>query len=245
MKRTTIATILILFLLASPSVYRPAQAQTGDNYVCGSLEQSEQPTQNPDPYSQNVGNGPVFKPYGWTDQSQWLFFHYLGVYVQATGTYEFFGFPDVVNIKIWDPQLSGDTVYQISSYELVDSCGPQVSFYAEREGITAGECTNIYWQVDNVANLEGVYFNGDSVDAYSAAQVCPLESTHYQLEIRSYDNWSNSYYLRIYVAPQPTIEPYQPPTIAPPPRHLTNHLPASRWSLPHLLRELQRFPYLP
>jgi len=220
MKRIILPSFLILFLLVSSLTNQPTQAQTVTGYVCGSLEQSEQPTQDTDPYAQNIGRGPTFKPYGWSDQSQWLEFHYLGVYVQSTGTYEFFDFPGVVNIKIWSPELSGNTVYQISSYEVVDSCEPAVNFYAERDGIAAGECTNIYWQVDDFADLEAVILNGESISPQGSTQVCPSESTHYQLEIRSSNNWSNSYWLRIYVAPPPTVAPptevpYQPPTLTP------------------------------
>ncbi|GEM_PF-4665888 len=220
MRRSIIPTFLILFFLVNPFGHQSVKQQLATNYICGSLEISTQPTADPDPFAQNIGTGPTFKPFGWPDPSQWLEIHPLGVYNQSSGNYEFLDFPGEVNIKLWDPQLSGNTIYQISGYELVDTCGPIVSFYADKEGLTAGECTNIYWQVDNVANLEGVYFNENYVDAYSAAQVCPLESTHYQLQVRSYDGWSTDYWLRIYVAdaptPLPPIEiPYQPPTDIP------------------------------
>jgi hypothetical protein len=55
---------------------------------------------------------------------------------------------------------------------------PSISFWVDRERITAGECTTLHWDVQNSSRL---YLNDESVGAEGQRQVCPRDTTIYTL----------------------------------------------------------------
>jgi LysM repeat protein len=67
---------------------------------------------------------------------------------------------------------------------------------ADQQTISAGDCTTIRWDVDNVS---GVYFEGQPTTAHDSRQVCPTVSTTYTLLIFYPDGSRTPYTLTIAV----------------------------------------------
>ncbi len=55
---------------------------------------------------------------------------------------------------------------------------PTILFWAERTEIAAGECTDLHWDVENA---QAIYLNGQGVTGHEILQVCPVETTTYEL----------------------------------------------------------------
>ena len=55
-------------------------------------------------------------------------------------------------------------------------------FWADRYNLAAGECTNLYWDVQNVIS---VYFNGNPAEGKETRQMCPTQTTTYTLRVNS------------------------------------------------------------
>jgi hypothetical protein len=102
-----------------------AHSQLGDGYTCGRVELSE-----PTLYNESMTEIPIFKPFGSRDSSEWWEFHPLGVSVQSMDDqFVFFDSLAGSDIRIWNPEISGTTIYALGGYELVDAnCDPLAQF---------------------------------------------------------------------------------------------------------------------
>jgi len=128
MKEFKFPVITLLFVaLTSLIIPTGVYSQAGTGSVCGNVEASAQPI--PTPGAQNLGKGPTFIPYGENNPANWWEFHPLGVYVVSLGDFLMpSSYNDLIgkNVRLWNPQLSGNTIYRIDSYEIVPSCAPAV-----------------------------------------------------------------------------------------------------------------------
>lgn len=60
------------------------------------------------------------------------------------------------------------------------SAPPSISFFADPSSITAGQCTTLRWDVENV---RAVYLDGQGVIGHDSKSVCPLLTTTYTLRV--------------------------------------------------------------
>lgn len=82
---------------------------------------------------------------------------------------------------------------------------PVVNFRADMTELIRGQCTTLRWDVDNVT---AVYLDGQGVAGHSTRQVCPAQTTTYQLHIEApAANLDSSL----------TIQVSEPPDTTPPP----------------------------
>jgi hypothetical protein len=58
----------------------------------------------------------------------------------------------------------------------------EVNFRVERDNITAGECTTLHWDVEHAT---AVYLNGAGVVGHGTQQVCPTNTTTYNLRVEA------------------------------------------------------------
>jgi hypothetical protein len=56
----------------------------------------------------------------------------------------------------------------------------QIQFWADNTNLTAGACTDIHWQVENIRE---VYFDGTGVTGSGIQHVCPAATTTYTLQV--------------------------------------------------------------
>ena len=104
-----------------------------------------------------------------------------------------------------------DNQQQTRDVKIKVQSGPgQISFWADRTDINKGECTNIHWTVTNAKN---VYLNlgqgEQKVDANGSTQVCPGQTTTYQLRVEWQDGQQSSDNLTITVhnqQPAPVVQ---------------------------------------
>ncbi len=85
--------------------------------------------------------------------------------------------------------------------------GPSVSFTTDRTSIATAECTTLYWLVRNV---EAVYFDtigvaGDENGQAVAREICPTETTTYQLRVVHFDGREETQEIVINVVPKPAV----------------------------------------
>jgi hypothetical protein len=58
----------------------------------------------------------------------------------------------------------------------------EIDFWADDESITAGSCTKLYWDTENV---QAVYLDGEGVKGSGSLQVCPSQTTEYTLDVKT------------------------------------------------------------
>jgi hypothetical protein len=58
----------------------------------------------------------------------------------------------------------------------------QVNFRADKTSLTQGECTTLRWDVDNAT---AVYLDGQGVTGHASKQVCPKNTTTYNLHVEA------------------------------------------------------------
>jgi hypothetical protein len=81
---------------------------------------------------------------------------------------------------------------------------PTVPDYeADRTSLTAGECTLIRWQVENI---DSVFFQGQPTTGDNQQEVCPTETTRYTLLVVQPDGNQIPYFLTIEVEPETNEE---------------------------------------
>jgi hypothetical protein len=56
----------------------------------------------------------------------------------------------------------------------------KINFWADRETITAGECTVLRWETDNI---QAVYYEGKGVVGNGSSEECPDSDTTYGLKV--------------------------------------------------------------
>jgi hypothetical protein len=87
-----------------------------------------------------------------------------------------------------DSQLIGPISYRsMAVMQIVRVHPPTIQFTADGESIHSGECTWLRWAVENVRE---VYLDGEGVVGHGEREVCPTESTAYELEVIDADGAS-------------------------------------------------------
>mgnify|MGYP001424556479 CR=1 FL=1 len=87
-----------------------------------------------------------------------------------------------------------------------------ISFRADRTSLSIGECTWLYWNVDNVRE---VYFNDEGVIGHDRRQVCPNSNADYSLRVVHSDGRSEMHSVSITVWPTATPTPVPPMEFTP------------------------------
>jgi len=80
----------------------------------------------------------------------------------------------------------------------------QLDFRVDRTEISAGECTTLYWDVDNV---KGVYLDNHGVAGHDSLQVCPTASQTFHLVIVRQDQSKEEHTITIQVNASSSAEP--------------------------------------
>lgn len=78
------------------------------------------------------------------------------------------------------PQATATATVEVSP--TVTRSGSASVFWADKYALTAGECTNLNWKVENVIS---VLFNGQPATGNEVRQVCPTQTTTYTLRVTS------------------------------------------------------------
>jgi len=73
---------------------------------------------------------------------------------------------------------------------------PTVSFWTEHDTISAGSCTRLHWDVENVRE---VYLNGVGVVGHGERKVCPGTTTTYRLKIVRLDGVTETFRVTVKV----------------------------------------------
>jgi hypothetical protein len=88
-----------------------------------------------------------------------------------------------------DSQLIGPISYRsLAVMQIVRVRQPSIHFSADGESIHSGECTWLRWEVEHVRE---VYLDGEGVVGHGEREVCPTESTTYELEVIHADGASS------------------------------------------------------
>ncbi len=82
-------------------------------------------------------------------------------------------------------------VEKIPSSELLSQPGPSVNFWADQTTINQGQCATLRWNVNNIQAV-WVYPQGEDYTQYpateqSSQQVCPAETTTYEMRVQLVD----------------------------------------------------------
>ncbi|MEO8083940.1 MAG: hypothetical protein ABI780_08965 [Ardenticatenales bacterium] len=91
-----------------------------------------------------------------------------------------------------------------------------IKFDADKTRITAGECVNFSWEVDNI---DAVYFNGKPATGHGSSKECPATSATYTLRVVLKGGGEEKRSLEIKVSPAkatPTVAAQPTKTNAPP-----------------------------
>ena len=92
-----------------------------------------------------------------------------------------------------------------------------ISFEAQRTELQPGECTELEWQVEGGF---GNILNGEEVDPTGMIEVCPIETTTFNLGVEVGDSMLNAQvtvYVRSSNEPQPDQHPPEEPLPEEPP----------------------------
>lgn len=85
---------------------------------------------------------------------------------------------------------------------------PEITFSADRDTITEGECTTLHWEVTGLREGDTVHVDREQVKPSGQKKVCPTKSRRYELELRTDVGWFEGDFLDIEVVPpEPTPEP--------------------------------------
>jgi len=84
----------------------------------------------------------------------------------------------------------------------------QISFWVDNSTISAGQCTTLRWDIENV---KAVYLNGQGAEGHEARQVCPSSTTAYNLRVVTYQGEVNRSIEISVTQPQSVPQPPAPP----------------------------------
>ncbi len=109
------------------------------------------------------------------------------------------------------PSAYPNRLWQIDSSREILGCPgarlsppSQVSFYADQNQVTVGQCTTLHWDIEGV---RGVYLDGQGVTGHETRNVCPRSSTAYTLRAAA-DSGDLDRTVMVYVLPpQPSEKP--------------------------------------
>lgn len=76
---------------------------------------------------------------------------------------------------------------------------PNVRFWADKTDLTAGECTTLYWQTNNIL---AVLFDGAGVSGDGQRQFCPCATESHTLRVKYLDNRNEDFVITLNVTGQ-------------------------------------------
>ncbi len=76
---------------------------------------------------------------------------------------------------------------------------PNVRFWADKTDLTAGECTNLYWQTNNI---RAVFFDNQAVDGGGRRQFCPCVTDSHTLRVRYLNGTNEDFVITLNVTGQ-------------------------------------------
>jgi hypothetical protein len=79
---------------------------------------------------------------------------------------------------------------------IVRSIPASIQFWADADTLASGDCTRLRWQVDDVRE---VYLDGEGVAGHDQRQVCPTETTRYELKVVRLDTTETVQTVEIHV----------------------------------------------
>ncbi len=98
-----------------------------------------------------------------------------------------------------EAEVLGPTSYRpVLALHALASRVPSIHFAADSPLLTAGACSWLRWQVENV---RGVYLDGEGVPGQAARRVCPATTASYELQVTHLDNSVSSAVVQIDVKP--------------------------------------------
>lgn len=112
---------------------------------------------------------------------------------------------------------------------------PQISLWADRTTIDQGQCTRLYWSVENVQGV-WVYPQGESYQRFprvgnDSERVCPDRTTTYEMRVLLQDGSTVFREVTINVNPAPTSVPPTATPVPPTATPVANPLADTRWDV--------------
>lgn len=87
----------------------------------------------------------------------------------------------------------------------------QVDFWVDDDSLIAGECTTLHWDVEHAT---AVYLDGEGVPGHATREVCPTDTTTYNLHVEAPSgNVDRSVTVTVSVPPDTTPPPVPTPTV--------------------------------
>ncbi len=124
---------------------------------------------------------------------------YQGFWIMQNGEGQGFGQRIYVGIRV--PQAPTPTP------AATQTPSPEIQFYADRTQLKQGECTTIWWDVQNVSAVyfyeEGQDWRNYGVSGTGNRTVCPPQTTTYYLRVEKLDGSVETRSITIYVEPAP------------------------------------------
>jgi heat shock protein HslJ/uncharacterized protein YraI len=125
-------------------------------------------------------------------------------------------------------QRDGSFVLNSVTITVNASQEPQISFWADRTTINQGECTRLYWHVENVQGV-WVYPQGERFDRFprvgnDSERVCPDSTTTYEMRVLLRDN--STVFRQVTINVNVVATPV-PPTATP----VADPLAGTRWDI--------------
>lgn len=203
--------VLLILVLVAPTLTYPrhslAQCGWGGGYICGKLEGGD--------YGGHFYY--FFTPFGGTE---WAVDPLLTDV--SSGEQIDLEALNGKSLRIWMPEFDPsacdfpnmECLTRVAGYQVVPSCEPIVNFYVERGEISLGECTTLYWLVDNVSGFDGVTLDGECVDPEGSRLVCPIADTTYTLSLSPYfGEITKRIVVRVMVPTPTSLPPTATPTL--------------------------------
>ncbi len=81
---------------------------------------------------------------------------------------------------------------------------PRVQFFASPTKIVQGACAILTWHVEGVKE---VFLSGNGVEGHGSQEICPQQTTAYQLHVAHLNGTTQDFWLTVGVSPAPTIAP--------------------------------------
>jgi len=89
---------------------------------------------------------------------------------------------------------------------------PNVRFWADKTDLTAGECTTLYWQTNNIL---AIFFDNVGVSGDGERAFCPCETESHTLRVKYLDSTSENFVITLNVTGQCGVTPTSTSTVSP------------------------------
>jgi hypothetical protein len=172
-KHLYLSAVVVIFFMLVSLISMPTSivySQFADRYVCGQWTLKNDTSRT---------GGWWFNPYPYDGKEQeWRVLNVLPEWNWSIQDGDY--------TKVWNSVLEDFPIAPIlvhmDRYEIVSDCEPKINFTVSAEPIVAGGCTQLTWKVD-VAGLNAVYLDDQSVNLVDSVTECPLSTAIYQLRV--------------------------------------------------------------